>query len=370
MRRWLYVVISLMALGSMGSWAFSEARSMRDRSEVAHMTEKMKTVCVGRYVVDVPAQAEVSVSGSILDGFELVTVEESETAFRRRVAAREAAIEASQADPATNTEGGMVEAHDLRNAGMVGRTFLYGRSRGYLMKGDRRVYSESVSVDSHAHIGGVSVSLSADTTQESRVAEAEALLARIRRRGDDEVSSLPGFCVERAVFVDPLPVHSGEHIVMHLDLPEYPDLELSLASIAGARPGPGLLARIAETDARTTPDMMLRMTKLREGKRKINGVDGEEALLRAREYNLIKTYGFNWEAHGTPDDPALPYLSLELRTGISARPGGKPADTSLHEDALLALWDRIASSIRLRNPDKASRRPNSTSVDPRQPVAP
>ena len=278
MRRRLQLVVLLSVLAWIGGWATGQVHSTRDKAKVATMTEKIKTVCVGRYVVDVPAQAEVSFSGSILDGFELVTVEESETAFRRRVAAREAAIEASQADPAIKTEGRMVEAHDLRNAGMVGRTFLSGRSRGYLKNGDRRVYSESVSVESDAHIGGVSVSLSADTTQESRVAE--------------------------------------------------------------------------------------------EDKRKINGVDGEEALLRAREYNLIKTYGFNWEAHGTPGDPALPYLSLKLRTGISARPDGKPVDTSLHEDALLALRDRIASSIRLRNPDKASPRPNSSSADPRQPVAP
>jgi len=43
MCRWLYFVISLVASGSMGSWAFNEARSTRDRSEVAQMTEKMKT---------------------------------------------------------------------------------------------------------------------------------------------------------------------------------------------------------------------------------------------------------------------------------------------------------------------------------------
>jgi hypothetical protein len=55
-------------------------------------------------------------------------------------------------------------------------------------------------------------------------------------------------------------------------------------------------------------------------------------------------------AIGKTDDPARPFLSLELRTGIKERPGGKPVDTSLHEDALLALWDSIASSIRLRKP--------------------
>jgi hypothetical protein len=44
-------------------------------------------------------------------------------------------------------------------------------------------------------------------------------------------------------------------------------------------------------------------------------------------------------------------LSLELQGGISQRPGGRPVDTSLHEDAVLTLWDGIASSIRLRKTD-------------------
>jgi hypothetical protein len=324
---------------------------MRDRSEVAKMTDNMKTVCVGRYLVDVPALAEVEFSGSMLDGFDILTVEESEEAFRERIAERESAISTRQADPATKTEGGMVTARDLRNSGMIGRTFIYGRSRSYMMDGDRRLYSESVSVESHAHMDGVSISLSANTTKETRAAEAEALLARIQLRGADEVPTVPGFCIWRAVFADPLPPHSNEHIVMHLGLPRHPDLGLNLASLAGAHPGPSLLARTAETDASTSPDVLLRLTKLREGKRNINGVYGEELLLRAREYNFTTTYGFNWEAHGKPDDPSTPFLSLELRTGISERSGGKPVDTSLHEDALLELWNSIASSIRLRKDD-------------------
>jgi hypothetical protein len=90
-------------------------------------------------------------------------------------------------------------------------------------------------------------------------------------------------------------------------------------------------------------DVLLRMNKLRERQRSINGIDG---------------------------DLLLPYLSLELQTAKSATPGGTPVDSILHEDAMLALWDRIASSIRLRNPDTTSPRSNPRPADPRPPVAP
>lgn len=347
-RRWSHLFVLVVALSCAGIWVAFKVRIERDRSEVAAMTAKKKTVCVGRYLVDVPAQAEVTLSGGMLDGFDIATVEESEAAFRSRLAEREVKLRAREPDLATNTDGGIAEARDPRIAGMVGRTFIYARSSGYMMDGDRRVYMHSVSVESHAHKNGVSFSLTAHSAEEASASEAEALLARIRPRVLDEIPAAQGFCIPWGVFVDPLPVHHGEHMLMHLALPGHADLGITFASIAGARPGPGLLARTAETDAALSPDVWLHLTKLRAGKRSINGVDGEEVLLRAREFNFATTYGFSWEAAGKTDDPTLPLLSIELRTGLSERPGGRPVDSSLRQDALFELWESITSSIRLR----------------------
>jgi hypothetical protein len=312
------------------------------------MTEKMRTVCVGRYLVDVPVQAEVSMSHERIDGFAIDTVAESEAEFRARVAAREAEIDALGAEAGAQGPGGMIEARDLRIPGMVGRSLVYGRTRSHGFEGGRRVDAEWVSVESHAHTGGLSISLSAKYVGEDDVRAAEALLAQLRLRGGDEIPSVPGFCIDHAVFAEPLPAHTTEHIAMHIGLPDHPDLALALVSMPGGGFDPGLIARSRATDAGAGADTMLRITKLREGKRSINGIDGEEVLVRAREFNFTTTYGFNWEAPGLDNDPLQPYLSLELQSGIGERPGGKPVETSLHEDALLALWDSIASSIRLR----------------------
>jgi hypothetical protein len=97
---WRRVIALLAVLACAASWAAGPMRHMRDRSEVAAMTENMKTVCVGRYLVDVPAQANVSLSHEIIAGFALETIEEGEDAFRKRVAAREAEIAARA--PATD----------------------------------------------------------------------------------------------------------------------------------------------------------------------------------------------------------------------------------------------------------------------------
>jgi hypothetical protein len=345
-RGWREVIVLLAALACAGSWAASQVRSMRDRSEVAEMTEKMKTVCVGRFLVDVPADAAVSLSREMMDGFVIETVEESEAVFRERLSAREADIQSRGA--ATDGTGGMLEASDLQVGGMTGRTFVYGRNRGYLMEGDRRIDDEFVSVEAHAHTGGMSFSLSMKIADVSDVKRAEALLARLRLRGEDEVPTVPGFCIWRAVFAEPLPPHNTEHIVMHLGLPNHPDLGMAFVSLPGGGRSRSLLSRAADTDAEASADEMLRVTKLRTGKRDINDLPGEEVLERVREFNFATTFGFLWETEGVKNDPLQPFMSLELHAGISPEPGGKPADSSLHEDAVLALWDAISSSIRLR----------------------
>jgi hypothetical protein len=219
-------MVLLACLVYAGSWAVSQANKIRDGSAVAIVAEKTKAVCVGRYLVDVPVQAEVELSGGVMDGFDIDTVEEIDAGFRERIGARQAGIEASRTDAASDAEGRMVEARDLGVPAMVGRTFIYGHSRGYLIEGGRRVWPESVSIESHAHIQGVSVSLTAKSADQASARQAEALLARLQIRAEDEVPTVP--------------------------------------------------------------------------------------------------------------------------TGMGARAGGKPIDSSLREDALLALWDGIASSIRVR----------------------
>jgi hypothetical protein len=245
----------------------------------------------------------------------------------------------------------MAEARDLRVPGMVGRVLVYGYRRGYYMKGERRVDTDSVSVEAHGHIAGLSVRLTAHSTKEASAQEAEVLLSRLRVRAEDEIPAVAGFCTWRAIFAEPLPPHKNENVTLFVTLPGHPDVALALFNIASANPGPGLLARAADTDGTTSADELLRMTKLRSGQRSINGMGGEELAERVREFNFTTGYTFNWETRGVQNDPLQPYLSLELQTGLSERPGGRPVDSSLHEDAVLALWDSIASTIRLRKSD-------------------
>lgn len=312
------------------------------------MTEDMKTVCIGRFLIDVPAEAEITISRERIAGFDIETFEEDEASFRQRIEAREAAVGADGAK--SGGDGGIVEARDLRVPNMIGRVLIYGRSRGYVMEGDRRVAMESVSVEAHAHVNGLSFSLTATGSSEHRAKTAEELLARLHVRDDGDIPTIPGFCIPRAVFADPLPAHKTEHISMHVGFSGHPDVGVVFDSLPGGERSRDLLSRYSQMDAEADPDEMLRVSKLRSGDRTINELAGEEILERVRELNFATTYGFVWETQGIPDDPTQPFLSLELHGGLSPYAGGKPVDTSLHEDAVLDLWDRICASIRFRKP--------------------
>lgn len=341
MRRWLQLFVVLSALAYAGSWAASQFHSIRDRSEVAQWTKNAKTVCVGRYLVGLPAEAELSFSGGMLGGFEIGTRSEEDADFHARLDAREAQLKA----------GGMIEIRQLRIPDMAGRILIHGRTRSHGTGAGQTAGSEYVSVETHAHVAGLSVTLAMPYADEADIRLAETLLARLRPRKENGIPGSPGFCMGPAVFAEPLPTKDSEHVVMHGRLPRHPDLALRLFSISGAQPGPGILSRTAEVDGAVRGDELLRVTKLRAGKRRSGELEGEELLERVREYNFVTTDGFAWEVRGIHGKPPGPYLALELETGISPRPGGSPVDTSLHEDALLALWDSVVTSIRQQDSD-------------------
>src|SRR5205823_32865 len=120
--RWRKLIVVSLATACFGTLALERLSSTRDESEVSKMMEKKKTVCVGRYLVDVPVGAEISFSGGMLAGFDIDVVEESKAAFSKRVAARKAEIESLAADAGPSGPSGLLETRDLHVSEMVWRS--------------------------------------------------------------------------------------------------------------------------------------------------------------------------------------------------------------------------------------------------------
>lgn len=350
--RRLHLTILLTVLACAGTWAAGEVHSVRDLAEVRKLTEKKRTVCVGRFLVDVPASADLRISNVIFDRFQVDTLLENEQSFQSRVATREADIGAGGENSVRVGPVEMVEARNLHVMGMIGRMLVYQKRRNTTSASTRG--TEDMSIEAHAHTGGVTFTLSADFADLLTAKAAENLLARLRLRAKEEIPSTPGFCIERAVFTDPISDPKTGAIAMHIGVPNHPDLALLFQSIPGGSQRYSLIERVAGRDISSKIGELLRVTKLRKQMRSIDGMDGEEVLERVRELNFATTYGFVWASDGPQDDALRPPLTLELQAGIGQVPS-KPIDASLHEPAVLVLWDSIASSIRLRNKNQKSR---------------
>jgi hypothetical protein len=252
---------------------------------------------------------------------------------------------------------------------LVGKIFVFGRNvtdgdAGY--GEDRKHYHyEGVDVVGYVHKNGFSVNLTAKDYDPDRVmGNLTRLIEQLVPNPDNRIPTEPGFCMDRVFFRDPLTADQGERVTLFAGLPEHPDLALVFDTTAGTKPDQdGLVARRQASRKRRSLDELARIWDLFSGERDINGIPGEQVLTRYLELNFTRAYAFMWELNGTKDDVFRPSLSLELQTGISPRAGGPAVQSTLAESALLDLWDKISSSLRVR-PTQAPKAATTTPPAP------
>ncbi|KQQ86343.1 hypothetical protein ASF77_20375 [Massilia sp. Leaf139] len=313
------------------------------------MTKKMTTVCIGRFLIDLPEETRYELTQPRIDGFDISSFDEPEADFQVRLGQREARLRA-----APDQSGGsknLVSVKEVKTEnGIVGKIFVHSRvvKEGTQANGLQleRYRDESVAVEALVHGQGMSFDVSAERYDPDQVDNLNQLVAKLVPNPDNQAPTEPGFCVHRAWFRDPLPADQGEQVMMFAGLPSHPDMRLMLIMGAGLKPEEqSLLARSAAVDARLSAFDRTRVSNLRAAPRTIGGVAGDELVTRYAEKNDAIVYSFWWEVNGTVDNVSIPRLSFTMETGKSTN---GPVPSSLSQDAAMALWDRISSSIRLR----------------------
>jgi hypothetical protein len=344
--KWFKVPAAAIALLS-AAWAVGAAW---DSYKVAAMTETMKTICMGRMSIDLPEEAKVELYGTWISGFGIEAFAESPEAFRARVAAREAEIRATRDRFGGNNN--LEAVRDVRTAnGLTGKMFVHGRNvtegDAYNATGEEHYRYEGVALDAFVHGNGISIELSAEEYDPEKMENLPRLLAQLVPNPTNRIPAEPGFCFDRAYIRDPLRADDGERITMAVKLPSRPDIGFNFDTIAGTKPDAlGLLQRNAEARARLPGILNMRITDLRAAPRTIGGLTGDEVAQRVIEDNLAIVYGFQWEVNGTEDNVLVPDVSLTMVTG---RGEAEPVRSSLSEPAAMALWERISSSVRVRD---------------------
>jgi hypothetical protein len=360
--RYVQLAIAIVAVVALVATnvVLGEVRSDRDRQKVATMTEKMKTVCVGRFLIDFPEQTEYTLQGAFLDGFDIRVFPETDEAFKARLADRETELRNPEPTPYRETKQLETSTY-IQVSDFSGKRFVFGRRSTYGFEGDKRIDFTSVEIEVHAHASGFGVTISNSQADPDRLDWPLRLLAQISLNPENKIPNEPGFCIDHAYFREPLTADQGERVTMLAGIPAHPDLTILFDMTAGAPPAKeGLLARTKRADASGVSGVK----KLTAGPRAIDGIPGEQSLEGFHERNSTTGYAFIWDSPGTKDDVFRPALYFEVQAGVNPRAGGEPVQSSLSQKALLDLWDKISSSIRVRPTES----PKVSAVEPVLPI--
>ncbi|WGG53024.1 T6SS immunity protein Tli4 family protein [Rugamonas sp. DEMB1] len=335
--------LAAMAVAVLASWwSVGMVHDVLETGKVARMTETMKTICVGRFLIDVPAEARVSFRGAFLSGWNIsIYPDETDEQFFARLADQEAELK-----DAKNRAGGenLESTIGVDREGVHGKIFVFGRTWTHWIEDGKRVDSTAVAVHAYVHTQRTSLNFTAKSLDEDDTRELAKIARQIKPLKEGEVPTEPGFCFGRAMIKDPLLASQHERVTMFLNLKDHPDFGIAFYTAAGLKPGKSLLAR----DDAIKQEFEAYVHTFRRGGRSIAGVPGDEICERFSELNGTTAHSCEWESFSKQDDVFRPELSLEITTGFSRRPGGQPVESSLSDAGVLALWDKISSSIRVR----------------------
>ena len=309
-------------------------------SEISRM--EMRTVCVGRFLIDVPADADVSFRSAFLAGWDISSdLEETDAAFEGRLQKIESDLRLAK------NERGEVSLESVRainSAGVTGKIFVYDRHWGYTIENGQRVHSTHVAVDASVRIRGISFDFAETIGEESDVDELAKIISQLEPQAPNQQPQDSGFCFDGGFLKDPLTASQNERVSVFIGLKGHPDVAIAVNTMAGLDPDPGLLQRDDENSVKNSNPFNFKT--IRKGKRSIGEIPGEEVLELVSEPNGTKSQLFMWESRSQKDSVYRPELSLELATG-RGQPG-RPVNSSLSDARALALWDRISASLRLR----------------------
>ena len=376
MKNWLRsrparMLAGALCAGLFATWAVGKVldnreESRRDQREVARMTDKMKTVCVGRFLIDVPEEAEIELRQARIDGFDIASFNETEQEFQKRVQDREAQITAKP-DYLGGSKN-MESAREVKtSSGLVGKIFIHGRTvdegtQGNGLGGVERYRDEGITTEALVHGHGISIDLFYEDRNPDLIEDLPTLVNQLVANPDNRIPSEPGFCIDRAYVRDPLAADQLEQIMMFGRLPSHPDVEFMFIVAAGLKPeAQGVLERNEAADEALSMAERMRVTRLRAAAREIGGLAGEELAELVVEENEARGHSFWWEVNGTENNVFVPHLVFRMSTGNGNR---QPVPSSLSDGAALGLWDKISSSIRLRPTESVASRPVEVSTTP------
>jgi len=322
----------------------TEARHM-NQARIDKLFEKTKPVCFGRFVVDVPATAQV-VPGPQAFGATVQSFPNDASSTATRAKGKRAEIQAKSQTIEHAEVISLLEQPSARNW-----TLTYWKSANAKKLGIQEIEGY-LSIGPHGFTYFSSTAPREGRTFALVTERLDYIATHLRARDPAEVPKEPGVCLDVGFIADDTGKFQ-EIFGVGLRFPELPDASFSISTNKDAQQGDSFEDRRAEAKraALMVPEQAGALGKiktLREGKLKVSQGEGSEALFRRP---ITKADGhwheFQFEYAGKRLDHHNPSWDAALFTGVERDQAGSVA-SSLSDDEAIALWDRLMASVRLR----------------------
>jgi hypothetical protein len=303
---------------------------------------KTKAVCFGRYVLDVPEEAQLILGYQEMPA-KIITHEDTAGKEKDLVDAfrKETLIEEPEAEFTSLLAGPVPSSLLLRYFGSP-----------YLKSVGGEGIMSFVPAGNHVFEFGWG---SGDEESADQIIRKSADIARnLRARDNAEVPKGPGVCIDLG-FIAESTGQFQEIFSAGVHFPSLPDVSFSVMSNKNASTdgpnGVGIIARheVAMRDQGVVFPHDAELARLRIGKHIVNDWNGEEVLLRHNGKDGAMIHEFMWEVIGKTGDLRHPAsVDINLDTGVAANTK-YATKGSLADDEAVALWDKLLSSLRFRD---------------------
>jgi hypothetical protein len=363
----LYTAVAVAGLLVAAFVANGTVTRHQDIRTAKQMMQKTKTVCVGRLLVALPADAEVSFTNARLGA---VTIGVERGYDSQKAAAAIAERETALAGETNELGKPSLEKRVIVNGINLQATLLYsGREKAVerMKNGQPVTGDEGITVEAFGLKDDLFYRFRGEALASPKYEQVvHDLVKNFESRTADSVPAEPGFCTENGIIHGTTPPLPYENVTMFATLKGHPDVAIRLDTAVLKKPQESLLARHAKND--TAIEFASSIKYLGKQARELNGIPGEEVLVRVKESNGTSAHSFMWESPGKGMDAFSPNIVLELETG-KGNPGN-PVSSSLSDEAALELWRVISTSLKFRPTSTANKVSNAVPAPAVQPGEP
>ena len=300
------------------------------------------TYCIGRFLVDLPADAEVNGQAYqyLFGRIDSQRTDMDAQSFSADMEKQGAVLKATDENKGRTLKS--VITSDPTARAFVTSQKLFGKSNygfeAYWLKDHHLFTLKTEDMDE----AGFRERVLPRLTNE--------LLPNLRARKADEVPAQPGFCLKDGFIANDGSGQQFEDAGISFQFAQWPGVLVSMRTMTVTKVGePTLLQRM---DSGSVPaafaNLVGQIKTLRRGKRDVNGRQGEEILETVPAEGGYHLHQFRWEAQGTGvKEPLKPTLIVEFESGMTSV-NGDPVRPKLTDDQAIAVFDAVANSLHIR----------------------